>query len=66
MTMEMETLKLSTDWAEAEALSSKIAGILSFAVFLVALRFWPLGRTPMAKSLVWLTETPEMLLHKQS
>jgi hypothetical protein len=49
----MEIIKLSTDWAKAEVFSAKIAGLLSLVVFLAALGFWQLGKTPMAKSFVW-------------
>ncbi len=49
----MEIIKLSTDWAKAEVFSAKMVGLLSLVVFLVALGFWQLGKTPMAKSFVW-------------
>jgi len=49
----MEIIKLSTDWAKAEVFSAKMVGILSLLVFLVALGFWQLGKTPVAKSFVW-------------
>jgi hypothetical protein len=49
----MEIIKLSTDWAKAEVFSAKMVGIVSFLVVLVALGFWQVGKTPMAKSLVW-------------
>src|SRR5258706_12521349 len=49
----MEIIKLSTDWAKAEVFSAKMAGLLSLLVFLLALGFWQLGKTPMAKSLGW-------------
>jgi FtsH-binding integral membrane protein len=49
----MEIIKLSTDWARAEVFSAKMVGLLSAAVFLLALGFWQLGKTPMAKSFVW-------------
>jgi len=49
----MEIIKLSTDWAKAEVFSSKMVGLLSLLIFLVALGFWQLGKTPMAKSFVW-------------
>ena len=49
----MEIIKLSTDWAKAEVFSAKMAGIVSLLVFLAALGFWQLGKTPMAKSFVW-------------
>lgn len=49
----MEIIKLSTDWARAEVFSAKMVGLLSLMVFLVALGFWQLSKTPMAKSFVW-------------
>ena len=49
----MEIIKLSTDWAKAEVFSAKMVGLLSLAVFLAALGFWQMGKTPRAKSLVW-------------
>jgi len=49
----MEIIKLSIDWAKAEVFSAKMAGLLSLLVFLVALGFWQLGKTPMARSFVW-------------
>src|SRR5258706_1219769 len=49
----MEIIKLSTDWAKAEVFSAKMVGLLSFLVVLVALGFWQLGKTPMARSFVW-------------
>jgi len=49
----MEIIKLSTDWAKAEVFSAKMAGIVSLLVFLAALGFWQLGKTPMARSFVW-------------
>jgi hypothetical protein len=49
----MEIIKVSTDWAKAEVFSAKMVGILSLLVFLVALGFWQLGKTPMAKCFVW-------------
>ena len=48
----MEIIKLSTDWAKAEVFSAKMVGLLSLLVFLAALGFWQLGKTPMAKSFV--------------
>ncbi len=58
----MEILKLSTDWARAEVFSAKMVGLLSLAVFLVALGFWQLGKTPMAKSFVWPLSVAGLLL----
>jgi len=49
----MDILKLSTDWAKAEVFSAKMVGLLSMLIFLVALGFWQLGKTPMAKAFVW-------------
>ena len=49
----MDILKLSTDWAKAEVFSAKITLLLSLLFFLVALGFWQLGKTAMAKAFVW-------------
>jgi len=49
----MEIIKLSTDWARAEVFSAKMVGLMSLAVFLIVLGFWQLGKTPMARALVW-------------
>jgi ABC-2 type transport system permease protein len=49
----MDILKLSIDWAKAEVFSSKISLLLSLLLFLVALGFWQLGKTAMAKAFVW-------------
>lgn len=49
----MEILKLSTDWARAEVFSTKMVGLLSLLVFLTAVGFWQLGKTPMAKAFLW-------------
>src|SRR5258708_8354854 len=58
----MEIIKLSTDWAKAEVFSAKMVGLLSLVVFLVALGFWQLGKTPMAKSFVWRLFVAGLLL----
>lgn len=49
----MDILKASTDWARAEVFSAKISLLLSLLFFLAALGFWQLGKTSMAKALVW-------------
>ena len=49
----MDVLKLSTDWAKSEVLSSKIVWLFSLIELSAALGFWHLGRTPMAKNFVW-------------
>jgi hypothetical protein len=51
--MQMEIIRLSTDWAKAEVFSAKMVGLLSLVVFLVALGFYQMGKTPMAKAFVW-------------
>ncbi|GHN00340.1 hypothetical protein WSM22_18290 [Cytophagales bacterium WSM2-2] len=58
----MEIIKLSADWARAEVFSAKMVGLLSIVVFLVALGFWQLGKTPMAKSFVWPLTVAGLLL----
>lgn len=49
----MDIIKLSTDWAKAEVFSAKMAGLLSLLIFLIALGFWQLGKTPMARAFGW-------------
>ena len=49
----MEIIKLSTEWAKAEVFSAKMVGVLSLLVFMAALGFWQLGKTPMAKAFPW-------------
>src|SRR5260221_1192371 len=49
----MEIIKISSDWAKAEVVSAKMAGIVRLLVLLAALGFWQWGKTPMAKSFVW-------------
>lgn len=49
----MDILKLSTDWAKAEVFSAKMILLLGFLFFLTAFGFWQLGKTSMAKALVW-------------
>jgi len=51
--MEVDILKLSTDWAKAEVFSAKIVTLLSLLFFLVASGFWQFGKTAMAKAYVW-------------
>jgi ABC-2 type transport system permease protein len=53
MNMEIDVLRLSTDWAKAEVFSAKMVTLLSVLVFLAALGFWQLGKTAMAKAFVW-------------
>jgi ABC-2 type transport system permease protein len=50
--MEMDILKISTDWAKAEVFSSKIILLLSLLFLFAALGFWQLGKTAMAKAFV--------------
>lgn len=49
----MDILKLSTDWARAELFSAKITLLLSLIFFVVAIVFWQLGKTAMAKAFLW-------------
>lgn len=49
----MDMLKLSTDWAKSEVLSSKVVWLFSLIELSAAFGFWYLGRTPMAKSFFW-------------
>ena len=51
--MEMDILKLSTDWAKAEVFSAKMVTLLSVLFFLIAFGFWQFGKTAMAKAFVW-------------
>ena len=51
--IEMDILKLSTDWAESEVFSSKIVWLFSLIELSAALGFWFFGRTPMARSFIW-------------
>lgn len=51
--MEMDILKVSTDWARAEVFSARMILLLGLLFFLAAAGFWQLGRTAMAKALVW-------------
>ena len=53
MHIEMDILKMSTDWAKAEVFSAKIVLLISLLFFIVALGFWQLGKTEMAKAFVW-------------
>ncbi len=49
----MDILKLGMDWAKAEVFSAKISLLVSLLFFLVALGFWQLGKTAMAKAFIW-------------
>jgi hypothetical protein len=49
----MDIIKLSTDWAKAEVFSAKMVTLLSLLFFLASIGFWQLGKTVMAKALVW-------------
>jgi len=51
--MDMDIIRLSTDWARAEVFSAKMVTLLSVLFFLVALGFWLFGKTAMAKAFVW-------------
>jgi ABC-2 type transport system permease protein len=53
MYIEMDILKVSTDWAKAEVFSAKIVLLLSLLFFFVAFGFWQLGKTDMAKAFGW-------------
>jgi len=49
----MDILKVSTDWAKAEVFSARIVLLLGLLMVLVALGFWQLGKSAMAKDFVW-------------
>jgi hypothetical protein len=51
--MNTGILKMSVDWAKAEVFSGKIVGLVGVLVLLAALGFFQLGKTAMAKALVW-------------
>jgi ABC-2 type transport system permease protein len=51
--IEMDILKLSTDWAKSEVFSSKVVWLFSVIELSAAFGFSYLGKTPMAKSFVW-------------
>jgi ABC-2 type transport system permease protein len=48
----VDILKLSTDWAKAEIFSAKMVGLYSLFIFLLAVGFWQLGKTVMARAFV--------------
>jgi ABC-2 type transport system permease protein len=49
----MDIVKLSTDWAKAEVFSGKMVLLFSALTIFIAIGFWYLGRTAMAKAFVW-------------
>jgi ABC-2 type transport system permease protein len=49
----MDIIKLSTDWAKAEAFSAKIVWLFSVVELLAAIGFWYWGRTTIAKTFTW-------------
>jgi len=51
--MEVDILKLSSDWAKAEVFSAKMVTLLSLLFFIVSIGFWQFGKTAMAKAFVW-------------
>jgi ABC-2 type transport system permease protein len=51
--MNTDIIKLSTDWAKAEAFSGKIVLLYSAITIFTAIGFWYLGRSAMAKAFVW-------------
>jgi ABC-2 type transport system permease protein len=51
--IEMDIIKLSTDWARAEIFSAKIIWLFSFTEIIAAIGFWLWGKTVMAKFFVW-------------
>jgi membrane protein YdbS with pleckstrin-like domain len=51
--MEMDILKMSTDWAKEEVFSAKITLLLGLLFFAAAIGFWQLGKTAVAKAFVW-------------
>ena len=46
-------MELSTDWAKAEVFSAKMVGLYSLLILFVAIGFWQLGKTAMAKAFVY-------------
>lgn len=48
----MDVIKLSTDWAKAEILSARLMLLFSLLVFLLAVGFWQVGKTGMAKAFI--------------
>src|ERR1700730_13732916 len=51
--MEMDIIKLSTDWAKAEVFSAKIVWLFSVVEITAAIGFWYWGKTVMAKAFIW-------------
>jgi ABC-2 type transport system permease protein len=51
--MEIDIVKMSTDWAKAEVFSGKMVLIFSVVYLFTAIGFLYLGRTAMAKAFVW-------------
>jgi hypothetical protein len=49
----MDIVKLSTDWARAEVVSSKIVLLFSAVQLVTAIGFWYFGRTAMSKAFAW-------------
>jgi hypothetical protein len=51
--IEMDIIKLSTDWAKAEVFSGKIVWLFSILYLVTAIGFWYFGRSAMAKAFIW-------------
>src|ERR1700740_3676548 len=51
--MDMDIVKLSTDWAKAEVFSGKMIWLFSVIYIIAAIGFLRLGRTDMAKAFFW-------------
>jgi ABC-2 type transport system permease protein len=51
--MQMDIIKLSTDWARAEIFSARVVLLFSVVQIITATGFWYLGRTAAARAFVW-------------
>lgn len=49
----MEILKIATEWAKAEVFSSKFFILFGIIFVVASIGFWQLGKTDMAKALIW-------------
>lgn len=60
--INMDILKLSTEWASAEVFSAKMVALVSLLFFVVAIGFSQFAKTPMANSFVWPLAIAGLLL----
>ncbi|QKG80709.1 hypothetical protein [Tenuifilum thalassicum] len=58
----MELLKLSTEWAKAEVLSTRFFIVFAILFFATSIGFWQLGKTELAKAYVIPTLVAGVLL----